>query len=497
MPQTIAPIALAVRMRMNRNRLRLTPTTPARDMSMNYDTFLERKSQLGGSWGFEPSWVPDWAFDFQKALIEWAVRKGRAAIFADCGLGKTPVQLVWAENVVRKSNGRVLVLTPLAVSHQTVSEAEKFHIEAKRCGDGKLPASKIIVTSYERLHHFDPADFVGCVCDESSILKNYDGATKDAITAFMLKLPYRLLCTATAAPNDYIELGTSSEALGELGYMDMLGRFFKNAQNSLHPSVYRHRGLDFNRIQETAKFRFRGHAEKDFWRWVCSWARAVRKPSDLGFDDGPFQLPSFETFEHVVPARTANPDFLFAMPAVGLDEQRAERRRTITERCEMAAKLLEHEKCAVSWCHLNDEGDLLEKLIDGAVQVSGKDSNDEKEEKFRAFETGQVRVLVTKGVIACYGLNWQHCNRTTFFPSHSFEQWYQAIRRFWRFGQTRNVRVDVIASEGEAGVLGNLQRKATQAEAMFASLITHMGDALKISQPNRHTNQEEIPAWLS
>lgn len=463
----------------------------------DYASFIERKSQMGGDHGFSPSFVPDVMFDFQKSLLEWSVRKGRSAIFADCGLGKTLVQLAWAENIARKTNGRVLILTPLAVSHQTVLEASKFGIEAARCGDGKLPECKIVVTNYERLHHFSPSDFEGCVCDESSILKNFDGVIKASITDFMLKLRYRLLCTATAAPNDYIELGTSSEALGELGYMDMLSRFFKNAQNSLHPSVYRHRGLDFNRIQETAKFRFRGHAERDFWRWVCSWARAVRKPSDLGFGDGAFQLPPLETYEHIVSARAANPDFLFDMPAVGLDEQRKERRRTIEERCEMVGELLSKEKCATAWCHLNSEGDLLAKIIPGATQVSGDDSDEAKEEKFRAFESGQIRVLVTKSVIAGFGLNWQHCNRTTFFPSHSFEQWYQAIRRFWRFGQTKPVRVDVIASEGEAGVLGNLQRKAAQAEKMFGQLVEHMTSELKINHIDRHTNQTQIPSWLS
>lgn len=454
---------------------------------MNYSDFLDRKAQLGGMHGFIPRWMPDFLYPFQKELVRWAVMRGRAAIFADCGLGKTPMQHVWAENVVRKTNGRVLILAPLAVARQTVAEAEKFGIEAARSKDGTLPSSKIVVTNYDRLHHFNPNDFEACVCDESSILKNFDGVTKAAITQFMLKMKYRLLCTATGAPNDYIELGTSSEALGELGFVDMTSRFFKKSESTSSRSDEFRSGL----------YRFRGHAEKDFWRWVCSWARAARKPSDLGFDDGAFLLPTLETHEHIVRARTANPNFLFDMPAVGLAEQRSERRRSITERCELVAKLLEHEKCAVSWCHLNPEGDMLEKMMTGSVQISGKDSDDEKEEKFDAFEKGQIRVLVTKSVIAGFGLNWQHCNRTTFFPSHSFEQWYQAVRRFWRFGQTRTVRVDMIASEGEQGVLSNLQRKSNQADIMFSKLVANMTSELQINHVNKHTNKEEIPSWLA
>src|ERR1035437_2759995 len=270
-------------------------------MDIDYKTFLDRKAQVGGDHGFDPIWLPNFLFDFQKSLVEWAVMKGRDAIFADCGLGKTPMQLVWADNVVRHENKPVLILTPLAVSAQTIQESEKFSIESARSSNGKMKAgARIIVTNYERLHYFDPQEFAGCVCDESSILKSFDGTRRKEITEFMRKLPYRLLCTATAAPNDYIELGTSSEALGELGYTDMLMRFFKNDQNTVKPMRYRHKGADFKQLDERAKWRFKGHAEVPFWRWVCSWARACRRPSDLGYDDARFVLPPLVEQEHFV-----------------------------------------------------------------------------------------------------------------------------------------------------------------------------------------------------
>ncbi len=463
---------------------------------MSYAQFIEQKSQLTGNSGFKPSFIPEFLFDFQKSLLEWSVTKGRASIMADCGLGKTPIQLCWAQNIVEHTNKPVLILTPLAVGSQTVREGKKFGIECKQSRDGKIN-SKIVVTNYQQLGKFDWKEFSGVACDESSILKNFDGATKQDITEFMKKLPYRSLYTATAAPNDYIELGTSSEALGELGYMDMLARFFKNAQNSLHPSVYRHRGMDFKKLNESAKWRFRGHAEQDFWRWVCSWARAVRKPSDLGFSDKGYVLPKLQTVEHIVKANSTSDGYLFDLPAVGLAEQRAERRRTMRERCEMAARLIcDTKKPAIAWCHLNDEGHLLEELIGESVEVDGNDSDEFKEETFEAFSKGQIRVLISKGVIAGYGLNWQHCAHQTFFPSHSFEQYYQCVRRSWRFGQKNPVRVDVIASEGEQGVLSNLNRKAAQAETMFSKLVSLINNELKIEKINNTTNQLTKPSWI-
>lgn len=453
---------------------------------MKYADFLDRKTHLGNQSGFEPLWMPDFLFPFQRALTEWAIMKGRCAIFADCGLGKTPMQLVWAQNVVERTCKPVLILTPLSVGSQTIREANKFGIEAKQSRDGSVSAP-ITVTNYQQLHKFDWKEFGGVVCDESSILKNVDGAIKCQVTDFMRKLPYRLLCTATAAPNDYIELGTSSEALGELGFMDMLNRFFKKSEQTMSRREEFRSGL----------YRFRGHSERDYWRWICSWARAVRKPSDIGFSDDEYRLPELKTIEHIIKARTVNPDFLFDMPAVGLTEQRRERSRTIKERCEQAAALVASTgKPAVAWCHLNEEGHILEKMIPGAVEVEGNDSDEFKEETFEAFAAGQIRVLVSKPVIAGFGLNWQHCAHQTFFPSHSFEQCYQAIRRCWRFGQKNAVRVDVISSEGEAGVLANLNRKAVQADQMFGKMVELINQELRIEKTNLHTQQQEIPSWL-
>jgi len=465
---------------------------------MDYQAFIDNKSQMSGNFGFEPLWMPDFLFDFQKYGVEWGLRKGRFAGFFSCGLGKSPMELVCAQNVVMKTNGRFLIIMPLAVCGQMKKEADKFGVEVHISRDGKYPDNaKIILTNYEKLHLFNQADFVGGTCDESGILKNPDGFTKEQIIEFMRRLPYRQLWTATPSPNDYIELCTSSECLGELGYMDMLGRFFKNAQNSLHPSLYRHRGQNFDRLEDGAKWRFRGHAEHDFWRWVCSWARACRKPSDFGFDDAKFILPELKLNEHIVKALTLNPDFLFDMAAVSMDEQRKERRRTITERCELAAALhAKHKGQSVAWCSLNDEGDLLEKLIPDAIQVSGSDSDEAKEEKFEAFRSGQAKRMVTKGEIAGLGLNWQFANYFTYFPTHSFEMWYQCVRRLWRFGQKKKVTGDVIASEGEVKVLKNLQRKSAAAEIMFARLVELMNQELKIKNENKATNQLTKPSWL-
>lgn len=454
---------------------------------MDYSKYLDAKSQSGAMHGFAPVWMPDFLKDFQRSLVEWAILKGRAAIFADCGLGKTPMQLVWSENVARQTRGKVLILAPLAVSGQTVLEGEKFGVRVARSIDGTA-SSGITITNYERLHHFDPAQFAGVVCDESSILKSFDGAYRQEITTFMRKVPYRLLATATAAPNDFIELGTSSEALGYLGHMDMLNRFFKNDLNN--SATGRMRG-------EVVKWRLKGHAERPFWRWVCSWARAIRKPSDLGFDDREFTLPPLYEVEHMVPVETLPDGMLFALPAVGLKEQRDERRRSIRERCEaVAEKVNGTVEPALVWCHLNDEGDLLESLIPGAVQVSGSDSDDVKEARLLDFARCRSRVLITKPKIGAWGLNFQNCAHVTFFPSHSFEQYYQAVRRCWRFGQTRPVRVDIITTEGEAGILKNLQRKAGQADAMFSRLVDEMDHELGIERVNPFTVSTEAPSWL-
>jgi hypothetical protein len=444
----------------------------------DYAAFLDRKTHLSQGCGFEPLWMPDFLFPFQRALTTWAIQRGRAAIFADCGLGKSPMQLVWAQNVVEKTCKPVLILTPLAVGAQTVREANKFGIEAAQSRAGKI-ASRITITNYQQLHKFDPNKFGGVVCDESSILKNFAGKLRAEITAFMQQVRFRLLCTATAAPNDYLELGTSSEALSELRRVEMLATYFT------------HDGGD------TQKWTLKGHARHKFWQWVCTWARAIRKPSDMGFPDDDYILPPLITTEHIVSAAKPLDGFLFDMPAVTLDEQRQDRRRTIDQRCEMAARLAAAHQTSVVWCHLNPEGDLLEKLIPESRQIAGADSDDEKEEIIEWFiQSPGTRRLISKPSMLGFGLNLQFCSHQTFFPSHSFEQWYQAIRRCWRFGQKNPVHVDVIASEGEAGVLANMKRKSEQADAMFARLVELINSELQVEKREKATRQQEIPKWL-
>lgn len=462
---------------------------------MSYSAFLARKRQMNAEEGFEPTFVPDWLFDFQKGLVEWAIRQGRSALFEDCGLGKGPQQLVWAENVKRHTGKPVLVLAPLAVSFQTQREAEKFGIEAAVSRKGEIPAG-IAITNYERLQYFDPARFGGVVLDESSAIKAFDGKRRAAITEFMRTLRYRLLCTATAAPNDYVELGTSSEALGCLGHMDMLNRFFTN-KNKTSDTKGRWRGHAAPRVWENQQWRFKGHSEDAFWRWVASWARAIRKPSDLGFPDAGFELPELIRRKHVVEALTPPTDKLFEVEANGLREEREESRRTLRERCEAAAIALGDADRAIAWCHLNDESRLLTGLIEGAVEIAGFDHPDDKEEKLIAFSKGEIRTIVTKPLVAGWGMNWQHCHRMSFFVSHSYEQYYQSVRRCWRFGQKEPVTVDIVTTKGGEKILKNLQRKAEQADKMFDALITHMREGMGIRRDDSHHDEMEVPGWLT
>lgn len=456
----------------------------------DYQTFLKAKSQVSGLAGFEPIWLPDCMFPFQRTLTEWAIRKGRAALLEDCGLGKTLQELVFAENCVRHSNRPALILTPLAVADQSAREADKFGIDAKVSRNGK-PASNITITNYESLHKFDEADFSCVVGDEISGVKAFDGKRRKQVTRFMSKIPYRLGGTATAAPNDFIELGTISEALGEMTQSDMLGTFFRSSDQKRH-SLFKE-GDFWNR----AKYFFRAHSEEPFWRWVCSWAKAIRSPRDMGFDDDRFVLPALNVTQHVVPTRFRFPGELFIRIATTLKEQREERKRSMQERCELVAKLVDHKEPVIVWCQYNEEGDLLERMIPGAVQVAGCNSDEEKAERLNGFAMEQFRVLVTKPKIGSFGLNYQHCGHQTFFPSHSFEQWYQCIRRSLRFGRVGPVRVDVVATEGEAGVTDNLQGKQAKADVMFTRLVQYMHQSQQVEIVDQHVKPMELPRWLS
>ena len=446
---------------------------------MNYKEFLDNKTQAKENTGFDPDWIPDKLFPFQKELLTWACNKGSAAIFADCGLGKTFMQLAWAENVARKTGGRVLILTPIAVAFQTVKEGARISVDVMHRRDSIDSSDRIVVTNYERLHYFSPDDFAGVVCDESSILKCYSGKMRNQITSFMAGMKYRLLCTATPSPNDYIELGTSSEALGYMRRVEMLGMFFVNAGDS------------------TQKWRLKKHAHSAFWQWMCTWARAMQKPSDLGaeFVDDGFDLPRLIINEHEVYTEP-DADSLFKEIAIGLNAQRKECRETMPQRCQKAADLvMSHNKPFVVWCNLNAESEALHRLIPDAVEIKGADTEDKKARAFRNFADGNIRGIITKATIAGFGLNWQHCAHQVYFPSHSYEQYYQAIRRCWRFGQTREVTIDVIMTEGLGNVVANLKRKTDIAQAMFSEMTKHMRYEAKKREDN-YRNKLEIPSWV-
>lgn len=457
-------------------------TTP----SSAYQKLIESRCQWGNPGGFPPADLPDHLYDFQKHLVEWALKQGRSAIFADCGLGKTAMQLVWAEEIIRRHNKPVLVVTPLAVGQQTVKEAERIGISAVRVKDGICPGLPIVyVTNYEQLHKFDPAMFAGVVCDESSAIKDAKGVRKDVVTEFLRTIHFRLLCTATAAPNDFEELGTSSEALGLLGYRDMITKFFKQVTSN------------DNRGWGRTKYRFRGHAEQPFWSWVTSWARSLKRPSDLGFSDERYALPPLIEHEIVVQTAKLRKGYLIPIPAIGLKEEGEERRMSIQERCQKAVELAESvDGPFVMWCERNEEGDTLEKLSTDCIQVSGSMADEAKEEALIAFSSGQVKRLIIKPKIGAWGLNWQHCSNTCFFPSHSFEQYYQAVRRFYRFGQKSPVNVSLIVTEGERGIVNNLERKKLQADRMFASLCSHMKDSIHLVTQDHFPEQEQVPSWL-
>lgn len=450
-----------------------------------YKNFLRDKEHVGSQDGFVPDFMPDYLFDFQKSLIDWSLRGGRRAVFADCGMGKTIISLVWAQNIIDKYNKPILIMSPLSVSYQTLEEAEKFGIQAVKSMDGKFSSKdRIILTNYERLHYFNSNDFIGVVCDESSILKNFDGIRKKQITEFVKKVKYRLLCTATAAPNDYIELGTSSEALGHMGYMDMLGRFFKNDEDSLHPAFV------------GSQWRFRRHGEDDFWDWMVSWARACRKPSDLGFEDDKFILPKLIEKEHIIKSKIRQKGF-FIVPSKGWAEQRKDIRESIQQRCEVAAEKLQDVDSGFAWCHLNDESKILSKLIKGAIEVTGSDCDDKREEIFKAYRNKEIRVLVSKPKIAAFGMNWQHCSNVTYFPTHSYEQYYQGIRRFWRFGQENEVTVNLIITDTLSELLHSMQRKRVACDIMFTKLVDKMNNSLFVDKIIKHEKEVDIASWVA
>lgn len=454
---------------------------------MNYNEFILSKTHLEGNHGIKPLFIPDAMFDFQKHVSELLILKGRGAGFLDTGLGKTIVELVTAYNYVLHSNKPVLIITPLAVAFQFLKEAEKFGIDdVEYSRDGKF-TKKIIICNYERLHYFNSIDFDCVVCDESSILKNFDGAIKNQINGFIKKVKYRYLFTATPSPNDYTELGTSSEALGYLGYMDMLGKFFKNNEDTVSP------------LNIGTKWRLKGHAAEGFFAWVSSWSISMRKPSDLGFSDQRHVLPELVTNFHSI-RNEANQVIngqiqMFNKIARSQSEVQSEQRRTVRERCERAVELASAHDTSVYWCNLNPEGDLLQQLDRSAYQLKGSMKLEQKEEILLAFAAGEIKKLITKAKITAFGLNWQHCGHTTYFPTFSYEQWYQAIRRFWRFGRVGNVIADMVHSDGQKRVIDSLFAKTDKANTLFSMLNDSTNKTYNLTR--KEFNQEIIkPTFL-
>jgi hypothetical protein len=432
----------------------------------DYEKFLESKRHSIGNFGFKANYIPDIAFDFQKHVIEKAVEKGRVAVFLDTGLGKTLVQLSIAKNIVNHTNKKVLILTPLAVAFQFVLEAEKLGIEdVEYSKDGKH-TKKIIICNYERLHYFNENDFEAVILDESSILKNFDGKIKQEVTSFVKKIPYRFLSTATPSPNDFIELGTSSEALGYMGYMDMLGKFFKNNQNDTG-----------GRHNIGEKFYLKPHAEKDFFAWVNQWSIMAKMPSDLGFSNERYNLPKLITNKHIIENQSLidvdGQIQMFTPIAKSMTEVRHEQKQTEEKRCAKAIELAS-DKTSVYWCNTNNESSILKSSDSKAVEIIGSQSIDKKEEILLAFANGEIERLITKAKMTSMGLNWQHCNHSVFFPTWSYEQYYQAIRRFWRFGQKNDVTIDMVISDGQTRVLEALEQKTKKAIQLHKNLTENV-----------------------
>lgn len=453
-----------------------------------YLKFLEGKKHLLGNFGFEPNYIPEMAFDFQKFIIEKAVKKGRMAVFADTGLGKTLIQISIAQNVVNHTNKPVLILTPLAVAFQFIIEAGKMGIDDIEYSKNGHFTKKIVVCNYERLHYFDSNDFSGVICDESSILKNFDGKIKDQVTAFVKKIKYRFLSTATPSPNDFIELGTSSEALGYMGYMDMLTKFFKNNQNS----------VDSNNRNIGEKFYLKPHAEKDFFAWVNQWSIMVKMPSDIGFSNDRYQLPELIVNTHEVKNQsTISVDGqvqMFVPIARSMTEVRHEQKMTEKDRCEKAVELAAG-KTSVYWCNTNQESKYLKEIDRGATEIIGSMSIEKKEEILLFFANQEIPRIITKAKMTSFGLNWQHCNHTTFFPTWSYEQYYQAIRRFWRFGQKQDVTVDLVISDGQKRVIDALQQKTKKAMDLHKSLTENVNRSFE--HKTKEFNQDIIkPSFL-
>ena len=450
----------------------------------NYEEFLKSKKVRYVPSGFD---VPDSelhreAFEFERDIVRWALKKGKAAIFADCGLGKTFMQLMWADAIHRKTGQDVLILAPLAVSSQTKREAERFGFDAAICKTTQDIRPGINITNYERLHYFEGIPFAGVVLDESSILKSFYGKTKQELIDRFRDVPYRLACTATPAPNDFMELGNHSEFLGVMNRAEMLATYFINDN------------------EQTGQWRLKGHAERDFWQWVAGWAIVIRNPADFGYKESSYDLPDLNIIEQVIPAE-ADPFALFAMPAETLEERRNARKASMNRRVSAAAEITNRSDDQwIIWCDFNAESEALAKSIHDSVEVKGSDTPEHKENSGIGFADGKIRCLISKPAIYGFGMNWQNCHKIIFCGlSDSYEQFYQAVRRCYRFGQTKPVDVHIIISKKEINALRNIQRKAKQAETMDRQMmaITREVNLSEIRQTNRQVKHYNADKSLS
>ena len=429
---------------------------------MKYEDFVNNKRRSEVATGHHPSDLNEHLFDFQHAITSWAVRRGRAAIFADTGLGKTLMQLAWADEVAKHTGGKVLILAPLAVSDQTIEQGTTFGIEVNRVPHGQdIPESGIWITNYERMESIDFTELHGIVLDESSILKSHDGKTRTKIIESSQVVPYRLSCTATPSPNDYEELGNQCEFLGVMTRTEMLATYFVNDTG------------------DTGTWRLKGWGASKFWEWMGTWSVVLRNPADLGFDGAKYILPDPVYFEHVV--ETDQTGDLFSKPAVTMAERRQAQRSSIEDRCQALADTVNSQPNEpwLIWCHLNDEAKLLQSLIPGSVNVQGSDSAEVKTQGMMDFTHGKIRVLISKPKICGFGMNWQHCARMAFVGmDDSFEKFYQAVRRCYRFGQKRNVEVHIFSAANEGQIIANIKRKESQHHELSANMIEHMRDIM-------------------
>lgn len=453
-----------------------------------YEDFLARKAITDPSTGLtDLPELPDCLFPHQRDIVKWALRRGRAALFAGTGLGKSLMELAWADAIIRAHPGSMIILfAPLAVSNQMLREADKFGIAARLVATQDDCAPGINITNYQKLDHFSLDSFIGIILDESSILKNESGHFRNALVEAASQIPFRLAATATPAPNDFMELGNHAEFLGVMKYTDMLATFF------VHDGG------------ETQKWRLKGHAENEFWKWMASWAVMLRKPSDLGYPNDGYDLPPLVYEMHTVKAE-GEFDGLFAMQAQTLSERISARRNSVAERVAQAALVTPSDRPFVWWTNLNSEAEMLAKTIPGAVNLHGGLKDADKERIIADFLDGRTRVLISKPSICGFGLNFQHCADTGFVGlNDSWEQFYQAVRRFWRFGQNKTVTAHIIAAETEGATVANIKRKEADADRMAASMVMHMADLSSMAVrgsvrdvPNYNpTQQVRLPEFL-